>query len=147
MDCTICGREVNILTRVEIEGTVVEVCDRCVKFGRVVEEPKVSYKPMTQPVTFKELKENDFVANYGELIRKYREMKGLTREEFAKRISEKESVVKRVEEEQMEPNEELTRRIESFLRIKLTQEITEEMKYKEEKKRPKLTVGDVVEVS
>lgn len=145
MECQICGKNISPLIKVEVEGAIIEVCEKCIKFGtRIV--PQQAYQPIKRKIEVEKLKENELVTNYGELIKKYRESKGLTREEFAKRIGERESVIKRIEEEKLEPTEELTKRIENFLKIKLTQEISGEIKYKEEKKRPKLTVGDVVEV-
>jgi uncharacterized protein (TIGR00270 family) len=135
---------VETLVKAEVEGTLIDVCEKCTKFStRVVTQQM--YEPITKKIELK-LKENDFISKYGEMIKRYRESKGLTREEFAKRISEKESVIKRVEEEQMKPNDELTKRIENFLNIKLMQETIEETKYREEKKKPKLTVGDIAEV-
>jgi putative transcription factor len=134
--------------KAKIEGSIVDVCDKCVKFGsRVVEQP--TYKPIVRKIDFEELKENEFVlaSGYGKKIRYARETRGLTREEFANRINEKESVIKRIEDEEMEPDEELTKRIEKFLGIKLTERYEERIKQKDEKKRPKLTVGDVVKVS
>lgn len=143
-----CGKEVSVLSKAEIEGTIVEVCDRCIRFGtKIIEKPK--YKLVSRPIVFKELKENEFelIPNYGKTIVRYRELKGLTREEFAKKINEKVSVIKRLEEEQMEPSEELTKRIESFLEIKLMERYQERFKQPEGKRKGRLTVGDIVEVS
>jgi len=126
MECQICGKNFQKLNKIELEGTVVSVCERCMRFGKVVEK-KVDYQEMKRYVSFKPLVENEvtFVPKYGELIRKRREANGLTRIDFAKRINEKESVIKRIEEEGMEPDEELAKRIENFLKIKLTEDYEE----------------------
>lgn len=127
-----------------VEGSVIDVCDRCVKFGRKIIQPTY-YKPIARKIEFKE-PETELISDYGKMITKLRESKGLTREKFAKRISEKESVIRRIEEERMIPDEELAKRIESFLGIKLTQEYKEVRKHREEKRKSRLTVGDIVEI-
>jgi len=37
MQCAICGKEFERLTKVDIEGSVANVCLSCVKFGNTVE--------------------------------------------------------------------------------------------------------------
>ena len=37
MQCAICGKEFEILKKVEIEGAIENVCMSCVKFGSVAE--------------------------------------------------------------------------------------------------------------
>ncbi len=127
-----------------VEGSIVDVCDRCVRFGKKISEP-VAYRPITRKIEFKE-PEIELIYDYGKMIAKIRESKGLTREEFAKRLSEKGSVVRRIEEEQMIPNEELVKKIESFLGIKLMQEYKEGKLHRERKKKSELTFGDIVEI-
>ena len=69
----------------------------------------------------------------------------MSREQFAEKIKEKESVIKRVENEEMTPDDALTEKIERFLEIKLKKPY--ERKYTEKKvKKAELTIGDVVEV-
>lgn len=131
--------------KAEIEGTVLEVCESCLTFGEKIIEPgvltrvrKVRRKPLVEEETV-------FVDNYGKLIITARKRMNLTREEFAKKINEKESVIKRVEAEEMRPNDALSKKIERFLGIKLTK--TYEKKRLERKvQRGKLTLGDIVEI-
>ena len=131
--------------KAEIEGTILEVCESCLSFGEKIIEPeiltrvrRIRRKPLVEEETV-------FVDNYGKLIVETRNKMNLTREEFAKKINEKESVIKRVEAEEMRPNDALSKKIERFLRIKLTK--TYEKKRIEKKaQRGKLTIGDVIEV-
>ncbi len=144
IECVLCGKEVEQLNKVFVEGSIIDVCDKCVKFGKKISEP-VAYKPIRRKIEFKE-PETELISDYGKMIAKIRETKGLTREEFSKRISEKESVIRRIEEEQMIPNEELGKKIEGFLGVKLTEEYRESKNHGESKKKSKLTVGDIVEI-
>jgi uncharacterized protein (TIGR00270 family) len=69
----------------------------------------------------------------------------LTREEFSKKINERESVIRRIEKEEMRPSESLTKKIENFLKIKLT-EVYEKKKIRERPKKGSLTIGDIAEL-
>lgn len=143
IECTICGKEIRKINKAVVEGTMVGVCDDCLKFGKRV--VPLYYKPITRRIELKE-SEEDLVPDYGRLIVKERQNKGMRREEFAKRINEKESVIRRVEDEKIEPDRKLIKKIEKFFGIKLTQEYKEERRCKKEKKKVGLTVGDVVEI-
>lgn len=146
MECLICGKEAEKLNKALVEGSIVDVCDRCVKFGTKIQEREIYYRPIKRKIEFKE-PDTEIISHYGKMISKTREDKGLTREEFARRINEKESVVKRIEEEAILPNGQLIKKIESFLGVKLLQMYKEEKKHKGKKVRPELTVGDIVEIA
>lgn len=131
--------------RAEIEGTILEVCENCLKFGENLGEIQTS--EVKAPVKIKsEIREETvFVDNYGELIVESRKKMNLTREEFAKKINERESLIKRIESEKMRPDDKLTEKIERFLGIKLKQLF--ESKHLEKKSiKGELTLGDIVEV-
>jgi len=133
------------LYRAEIEGTILEVCENCLKFGENLGEIQTS--EVKAPVKIKsEIREETvFVDNYGELIVESRKKMNLTREEFAKKINERESLIKRIESEKMRPDDKLTEKIERFLGIKLKQLF--ESKHLEKKSiKGELTLGDIVEV-
>ena len=118
-ECTLCGKNVDALSRIELEGTIVEVCADCVKFGRVVETKL--YKPLGKKIQLTKLAENntELAADYGMRVKKAREERTLTCAEFAQAINERESVIKRIEGQSMTPDDALTRKIEQFLEIKL----------------------------
>jgi putative transcription factor len=79
------------------------------------------------------------------MIKKAREAGGLSRKELAKILGEKESMIKRIEEERALPYEKLREKIEKILGIKLLQKYEEEVK-RRSKEEKKLTIGDVVEI-
>lgn len=144
VECACCGKEFPRLNSTMIEGAIVEVCERCSKFGTKV-DMQVDYKSIKKTIKFSEL-ENlnlELVPEYGRLIVRVRESKGLTRYDFAKKINEKESVVKRIEEEEFEPSEELTKKIEDFLDIRLRDKYEGVVLRQREKKIVDLTVSDV----
>jgi len=144
MQCTLCGKEAK-LVKAEIEGVVVDVCESCVKFGSKVF--RSDYKTVARPMRleFKD-EEAELVSNYGKRIESARCEKGLTREGLAKALSEKESVIRRVEEEKMVPDERLAKKLERFLGVKLSEEYRQEKRKLEKRGKLDLTLGDVVEI-
>jgi putative transcription factor len=131
MNCEICG--VRILGRpvqISIERSLLVVCRECSRFGVVVDKKTASSIersiPKPGPRTFKpkQTKKERFeefvlVENFGEAIKKAREKIGITREDFAKKLGEKDSVIRRIESGEMYPSSNLTSRIEHLLKTSL----------------------------
>ena len=82
--------------------------------------------------------------NFHLLIKNERAKKSLTQEELAKKLNEKASLIKRVEEG-WEPPLSIIKKLERFFNIELTEEI-EEKQIESKTDRKELTIGDVVEV-
>jgi len=134
------------LFKAKVEDTILEVCENCSKYGEVIEiKPVIIVRVRRTPVLEEEKDETVMADNYGKKIVEARKKINLTREKFAKKINEKESVIKRVESEEMRPNDKLTEKIEKFFGIKLRAPY-EMKKIGIKPRRGKLTVGDVVEV-
>ncbi len=121
-ECSLCGKHSDELTPIELEGSILDVCDDCVKFGKRLESKK--YKPIRRSVSLNDLESDTiFASDYGKRIKRTRESMNLTRTEFAKKINERESLIKRIESQTLEPDDELSQKIEAFLKIKLKEEI------------------------
>jgi len=126
-ECTLCGKRVAALNKIELEDAIVEVCDDCSKFGRVVQRatPAKTYKPMQKAVDLHGILKEDepvFASDYGKRVREAREARGLARPDLARKINERESIIRRIERQEMEPDDTLTRKIERFLNIKIKEE-------------------------
>ena len=145
-ECNLCGQEFNQLNKAEVEGTVIDVCNNCLRFGRKIEVPQQIYK-IQKKIDFRTLEQEDILltSGYGEKMRKARESLGLSRVQLAEKMKEKESVIKRLEEEKIEPNEKLMKRIEKLLGVNLSEKY-QEMKMTRSKDKGKLTVGDIIKV-
>jgi putative transcription factor len=88
--------------------------------------------------------EKVLVGNYGAVVRKAREKRGLDHATLASKISEKKSIITSVESGNMKPNEKLIRKLENFFNIKLMEEVEESSSsYKSESKK-NLTMGDLI---
>lgn len=127
--CDMCGKESDLL-KVKIEGTVLEVCERCGRFGEVMESP---VRPVERPVvpkpTYVPIRRREIIQmvteDYARKIKQARERTGLTQEQFAGRLNEKESVIQKMESGQFTPSINLARKLERMLRIRLIEEYSE----------------------
>ena len=106
------------------------VCGRCASFGSTDWTPNRSQKRFEKrrqtlrPRSDVEAAEiMDLVDNYGTLIREGRRNREWTVEDFAREIQEKESVVKKLEKEELNPDRKLIRKLESTLSIKLLEAV------------------------
>ena len=130
MQCEVCGREIrgSGFRRV-IDGAKLIVCSKCAKLGvsdwsedKPPTVRKVVTKPKPRRVKRKTSgieEELELIEGFGEIIREARRKRGLKHEDLGKMIGEKASVLKRVEKEKMIPDQNLTRKLEHTLHIKL----------------------------
>ena len=124
--------------KANIEGAKMLVCHECAKLGSVVWEAKTEPRlrrvarrmsvPMLPPRRQPPISEADnleLVNDFGAKIRAAREKLGLDHKELGKRISEKVSVLRKVESEKMTPDNLLTEKLEHALRLKLLVPVSE----------------------
>ncbi len=151
MMCEMCGEEKLHLYKAIVEGSIISVCEKCKKFGEVIsiEKPKVEEpkhekpKPETKP---EEEKQEVIVDDYSLKVRKAREEKEMTQEELAKAIAEKESMIHKIESNQITPSLQLAKKLEQFFRISLIEEFdpkkapVKELDFKDEA----ITIGDLI---
>ncbi len=145
-----CGKETNLFKTV-VEGTELRVCKDCSKFGRVVEKIAEPVKGKKKKHIEEEREEPEIVEaivpDYASKVKNARESLGLKQEELAKKLSEKESVIHKIETGHYEPNLMLARKLERFLKITLVeqQEIKKEGNAKVSPAGP-LTIGDLIKI-
>ncbi|MEM0202619.1 MAG: multiprotein bridging factor aMBF1 [Archaeoglobaceae archaeon] len=150
MNCEICGKEIKAPGyRIAVEGTELTVCASCKKYGsesiqtakqgsarRVVLKKK---KPQTK-IEFKE----ELVENFNQIIRIEREKRGWSQEQLAKKIQEKESVIKKIENAEITPEPEVVEKLEKLFGIKLRESVPDVKAPKAQ--RLTTTLGDVAMV-
>ncbi len=143
--CEICGRKTNKLYKVKIEGTEMLVCENCKKYGEVISEvtePK-PVKKITRPKPKVE-KEEIVVENYAEVIRKIREKLGLTQADFAKKLGERESLMRKIEDGKLVPTIQLAKKIEKEFGVHLVEEVDATEYSVKSHEKEEVTLGDVV---
>ncbi|MBN2052271.1 TIGR00270 family protein [Candidatus Woesearchaeota archaeon] len=148
--------------RIEVEGSILNVCEKCVSYGRMIGriKPETSEKQKKKQEKAK-LREEEvkkavkstetvqlIVPNYASLIKNAREKTGLKQEEIAKKLAEKESILHKLESGAMKPNLDLARKLEKFFRIRLIEEVEVESGGEEEKASSSegLTIGDLIHI-
>lgn len=106
---------------------------------------KVEYRKPVKRIPELEGADQFLVKDFHMRIRKSREKSKLTQEELAKKIREKASVIKRVEEG-WKPPMGLIAKLERFFDITLKEEVVERVvdSFSDSKK---LTIGDIVDIS
>ncbi|PIN70460.1 TIGR00270 family protein [Candidatus Woesearchaeota archaeon CG11_big_fil_rev_8_21_14_0_20_43_8] len=152
MQCDMCGQD-GFLFCTEVEGTRLDLCQNCSKFGKVLFSKRPVMKKESKKAKIVEKAPEPeiielLVEDYANKIKSAREKLGLKQIEFAKRISEKESIVQNMETGKFQPPITLARKLERFLNIRLVEEIEEKPIAKDDAK-PKdgpLTLGDFVKV-
>ncbi len=88
----------------------------------------------------------EFVEDLGNVVRKAREARFLTREQLAEMVGEKVSTIRRIENNELKPSFELARKLEKVLKVKLLVEATDEVfeRVVTRAQRKGLTIGDVL---
>lgn len=147
MHCEVCGRDVVWGYLVEIEGARLLACADCADRGVVIR--KVRDKGREAQTSGEnansEEKELVFAPDYGRRIRGARERLGVTVGDLAKRLRIPEGYLRRIEEEELTPTDDLARRLEKMLRISLFEEVEEE-EGEHTTADSGLTLGDVVKI-
>lgn len=154
--CEICGAQIQgSPNRIVIDGSTLEVCKGCARFGK----PDDKWSPVPKRVVpaeraftvrrpkprdhFKDLVE--IVPEYGRKIRDARESQGLTPEELGARIKEKAALIKKIEREEIAPEDEIRKKLEKELKIKLTDEASV-TRVKSAGGAKGLTLGDIANI-
>ena len=152
--CEMCGKKVSNLKTVLIEGSMLNVCPNCARFGKPV-KPEIAATPVeiAQRLELREKRlrtknvfeniENELVDDYAKKIRDARTKMNLTPEELGKRINEKKTVITKIESKSMRPDENLIKKLEITLNIKLTEK-TKTEKVETKKTGGALTIGDLI---
>ncbi|TFG27542.1 MAG: TIGR00270 family protein [Promethearchaeota archaeon] len=137
-DCPICGGKIwGKGQKVLIEGAKITVCQSCAHLGKKIiiktekrHSPK--FKPAKQNLSRpkKTFKTTDIleptveiVDDYSIRIRKVRTQNNLTQEQFAQKLNEKPSLIRRIEAGKVEPNLKLAKKIEKVYNISLLKDI------------------------
>ncbi len=156
MQCEICGAEISgSPCRIVIDSSALDVCKSCARFGK----PEDKWSPVTRKVvpverafTVKKPKPRDhfkdlveIVPDYGQKIREAREVLGMSPEELGAKIKEKAALIKKIEREEISPEDDIRKKLEKELKIKLTDQATE-TRVKSGMGAKGLTLGDIASI-
>ena len=152
MRCEVCGDEIRGQPhRKIIEGGRLTVCGRCAGFGSGEWSPNMPTQrmrggppPPRRPRSEVEATEGlELIDDYGATIRKARQKMRLNVEDFSRMIKEKESVVKKLEQEDLNPDRKLIRKLENALNVTLLEASTPTAVPVSRKASSGRTMGDI----
>jgi len=154
--CEICGAEIaGAPQRIVIDRSTMEVCNSCARFGKPEDKwspvPK-KMVPMERAFTVNRPKPRDhfkdlveLVPDFGRKIREAREGLGLSPEELGGRIKEKVTLLKKIEREEISPEDGIRKKLEKELKIKLSDQASE-TRVKSGSSGRGLTLGDIASI-
>jgi putative transcription factor len=154
--CEICGAEISgVPQRIVVDRSTMEVCNSCARFGKPEDKWSLVPKKMvpaeraftaSRPKPrdhFKDLVE--LVPDFGRKIREAREGLGLSPEELGGKIKEKATLLKKIEREDISPEDDIRKKLERVLKIKLLDEASE-ARVKSGSGGRGLTLGDIASI-
>ena len=155
MLCEICGAESATLESRKVSGSILRLCTSCGDMGAQTSYRESighrAYVAQTlekrqQKNRYEEIEPDEFVLakDYGSIVRRAREKAGLDHSSLASKISEKKSILTSVEAGNMKPNEKLIKKLENYLKIKLTEKIESSNQSQSSSSGKALTMGDLL---
>ena len=161
MQCEMCGETIRGIPKlIRVEGAELQVCAKCGKFGTEVQQPRrtdlqrpaarpaqgARAPPMTVPAQRKrdmfDYMEGDIVEDYAERVRNARMEKGLSQKDLALQMMVRELLIKKIEKGDLIPEEEVRKKLEKVLGIKLVDILTTDAEKKTQAKITN-TLGDL----
>lgn len=161
MICELCGADVPRLKNVAIEATVLSVCEGCAKFGETVAAPAVRHgnlpprvaerlearqRRMTPKDVYAETGELELADDFPARIRGAREARGWKQADLGAKINERESVIAKLESGTMTPGDDLVRKLERQLGVKLKERV-QPIAVKKQPSMGALTLGDLLKMN
>jgi len=153
--CDMCSSK-DVAFRVDIEGSKLNVCDKCSRFGRIISkiqaaQPAASRKEREkaalEPAPKKTTETVQIIkSDYARLVKSARDKLGLKQEDFAKMLNIRESFMHKIESGHLKPDLELARKLEKALKIVLVEQVEVESGGVEANKKgsESLTIGDLI---
>jgi len=131
MECEVCGRIIFGSPRnVTIDGARLTVCSECATLSSSSPKSEKRTRPLTKPLIKRSSpglrprpsetgQEMELVQDYSRMIRRAREKLGISQKDFGRMISERASFLQKIETGKTVPDQTLTKKLESALKIKL----------------------------
>lgn len=132
MQCEMCGNDTPRTRKIQLERSVLNVCSNCEKFGKVLDGPAKAVAPGNVPMALEKRQRSqprnvyaasemqlELVADFATRIKNAREKKGLTRQELGAKVGERENVMGRMENGSLHPTDDVAKKLERELGIKL----------------------------
>jgi len=166
--CEMCGAEKSSLTTTKVEGAELELCDDCKDFGTEVKTESSSTTSTKYSTSSDDSSSSsssggsssgggggrrrdmfdqmdEIAGDYDEQIRSAREREGLSREDLAKELNEKASLIGKLERGDILPSDDVRAKLEKRLDVSLAEGSDDDTADWETDSSMTQTLGDVVE--
>ncbi|HLC52107.1 MAG TPA: multiprotein-bridging factor 1 family protein [Candidatus Nanoarchaeia archaeon] len=142
VECEMCGSP--SILKAKVEGVGLNVCKSCSKYGEI----EISYHP---PLSKNYLKEEEppmkLIDSFSKVLIKIRQNLGLTQEEFAKSLNERESIIAKWEKGNITPDLRTVRKLEKIIGTKLLEKDKTDSEINNSgSSSDELTLGDFIRV-
>ncbi len=141
MNCEICDKRTTNPVKIRLEGAVMNACESCAKLGERISSP-----PIFASKREFELSKEEIVENYSSLVKSAREKRGMTQEQLAREILEKEFIIQRIEQGRMPPTIGLAKKLQRALGIQLITMVAQEKVELGSAKSSGFTLGDLIKI-
>jgi putative transcription factor len=143
MLCEMCGKESEFTKIITVEGSKLRVCKECSRFGEstegkggakkgaagapsrtVVEERlQARERRMKTRSIYSDEETTDLIPEYPKVIREARMARDWKQEDLAAKLNEKASIIAKLENGSIRPNDALLKKLEHELGVKLTEKV------------------------
>ncbi|HHN81964.1 MAG TPA: TIGR00270 family protein [Methanomicrobia archaeon] len=158
MLCEICGKEFKGKGfKILVEGAELTVCYSCQKFGtspgsrsrvpRGAPPQQRGTGPAQRPRSpspQQKARSLELVEDYNDIVKNKREEMGLSQADLGKRISEKESLIHRVETKSIRPTNKVARKLEKELDVTLLESVGDVEVESKTSINKGLTISDII---
>ena len=140
-----CGGDGELVDAI-VEGSMLQVCWKCARHGRVVtvEKPFIA-QPKPKKIVLEEVSRY-VMDNCASLIKEAREKKGWKQEDLARAIKERETIIHKVESGHLKPDFDLAQKLERALGIILIVMYEEPKEKRVNLKNDAMTIGDLLKL-
>lgn len=161
MQCEMCGETIRGIPKlIRVEGAELQVCSKCGKFGTEVQQPRRTdvQRPAARPAQgaraqaatapaqrkrdMFDYMEGEIVEDYADRVRRSRMEKGLSQKDLALQLMVRELLIKKIEKGELIPEEEVRKKLEKVLGIKLVDMVADDAEKKTQAKITQ-TLGDL----
>lgn len=117
--CELCGKDTDSTKTVKIEGAKLDVCDSCADMGEEVKTGGKKKQKKSKSSSRRSRSKDVLVNDYGKKVKQAREDETLSIKELADDLNEKESLIKKIEQQQLKPDKPLARKLSKRFNIEL----------------------------
>jgi putative transcription factor len=149
--CEICGASDTPLQQAQVAGSTVQACSPCVDADTGTADTQDTNTATTSTSHPLNGAGPGLAPDYGTTLREAREQEGLSQDALADQLNLKQSVLRRVENQELTPDQDLVNTLESALSVSLTADTprsdTASTHHSTETGDGAATLGDVADIN